>query len=99
MFAQPGGDGGDWVFIVAFCLWPFHIGRASGIMSAELVGYGASAIFAQSFLLLTLLVIAPFVFRSTRVPAFLKTLYLPVGYPLVMLGTNLIPAFLYDLFR
>jgi hypothetical protein len=84
------------MFIVAFSIWPFHISSALGIAdhALTLVGYGPAAVVAQCLSLLLLIGAAPFVLRSSRVRRWVKILYLPLGYPIVILATNLIPALL-----
>ena len=96
LFALAGlGDVPGWMFILAFSVWPFHISSALGITTTlTLVGYGPAAVICQSLMLLLLVVAAPFVFRSSRVRRWVKILYLPLGYPLITLATNLIPGFL-----
>ena len=96
LFALAGlGDVPGWMFILAFSIWPFHISSALGITTTmTLVGYGPVAVISQCLMLFLLLAAAPVVFRSSKIRFWLKTLYLPIGYPLVTLLTNLIPAFL-----
>jgi hypothetical protein len=89
LFAQM--DSPNWV-IVIFGLWPFHISSALGISRNDLVGYGSTAVIIQSALLLLLIAFAPVVSRSGKILRWLKVCYLFLGYPLVMLATNLIPA-------
>src|SRR6185369_15616262 len=96
MIALAGlGDLPAWMFIVAFSFWPFHISSALGITTTlTLVGYGTAAILCQSVMLSLLLAAAPFVFRSPRLRRWVKMFYLPLGYPIVTLATNLMPRFL-----
>jgi len=95
MFALAGlGDVPAWMFILAFSLWPFHISTALGITTTlTLHGYGVFAVSFQCLMLLLLLAAAPSVFRSSSMRRWLKILYLPVGYPIITLATNLIPTF------
>ena len=96
LFALAGlGDVPAWMFILAFSIWPFHISSALGVTTTmTLVGYGPAAVISQCLMLFLLLAAAPVVFRSSKIRFWFKTLYLPIGYPLVTLLTNLIPAFL-----
>ncbi|MDB6026539.1 MAG: hypothetical protein JWM68_2762 [Verrucomicrobiales bacterium] len=97
LFALAGlGDVPNFIFIMAFSFWPFHISTALGITGYDLRlgGFGTAAVVCQCFMLFLLIVAAPFVFRSQRIRGWVKVLYLLLGYPLVTVATNLIPAFL-----
>jgi|SRR4051812_40770379 hypothetical protein len=88
-------DTPDWILIVVFSIWPFHISTAIGVTTTlTLVGYGPIAVISQSGALLLLIAPTPFVLRSPKVGRWVKIVYLPLGYPLVTLATNLIPGFL-----
>ena len=94
MFALAGlGDVPALMLILALSLWPFHISSALGITTTlTLHGYGVFAVSLQCLMLLLLPAAAPSVFRSSSIRRWLKILYLPVGYPVITLATNLIPT-------
>jgi hypothetical protein len=96
MFAMMFGKIANWMIMELF-VWPFHIGNALGISTRlELAGYGPAAVTFQAVMLCLLAVGAPIVFCSTRFRRSVKLLYLPLGYGLITLLTNLIPAFFFE---
>jgi hypothetical protein len=88
------------MLIAIFCVWPLQISSALGIgTEITLVGYGPIAVATQILMLAVFLGVSPLVFRSPRIRGFIKTLYFPLGYPIVVLATNLGPAMLHDFLR
>jgi hypothetical protein len=97
LLAQSGiGDVPEVLLFLMLCLWPYHVSSALGITSyyMSLVGYGPMAVALQTTMLLLLFLSFVLIIRSPQPPRWFKRLFLPVGYPFVILVTNLIPGFL-----
>ena len=96
IFAQSGiGEVPEWIIMCGLCVWPFHIhGALTG--RGSLVGYGIPAVIAQIVILIGLFAAFAFLLRSPRIRWFIKALFLPVGYPLAMLVTNLLPGLIFS---
>src|SRR6266496_3229734 len=89
------GDMPNWMFLVMFCIWPFHVmNDLFHNPGLDLVGHGPAATAVQAILLFAFLGGSPFILRSRRVPRVVKWLYLPVGYPLLTFVTNLGPTWI-----
>ena len=95
LFAQAGiGDVPSWVLLFGLCIWPHHIAIASGVTDSSwtLVGYCPAAVVFQATMLILLLASSGFIFRSSKIPVWVKVAYLPVTYPIITFATNIVPT-------
>lgn len=88
------GDTPGWMLLFGVFLCPIHLGLAFGFLHQGWAsdGYGPAAALIQGMLLLLLFASFPFAIRLKEIPLWLRTAYLPVGYPFITFLTNLAPA-------
>jgi hypothetical protein len=92
IFAQAGFDdtGADWMLAVVLGIWPIHLHRALADNSA--IGNGDKAAAIQVLILVFMLLSVPMALRLRGVPPIAKRLALPLGYPLAMFASNVLPT-------
>jgi hypothetical protein len=87
------GDMPNWMIMGMLCLWPFHIYVAlTGQQYLALDGYGIGAVVLQGGALIALFAACPIAVASKDTHWGIKVLCLPIGYPLVVSVTNLLPS-------
>jgi hypothetical protein len=98
LFALAGlGDVPNWMWLLWFAVIPFHLCAPLMDSSLRLGGTGTLAAVFQGLSALGLGRAAMRAFRARERPWFFRYLLFPIGYPIVMLFTNLLPAILWRL--
>src|SRR5438552_15168707 len=98
LFALAGlGDVPNWMWLLWFSIVPFHVCAPLMDSSLRLGGTGILAAVFQGVSVLGLGWAAVRAFRARERPWFIRYLLFPIGYPVVMLATNLLPAILWRL--
>jgi hypothetical protein len=91
IFAQAGiGDVSVWGLLLTAALIPLHLYRA--ISGNTYIGHGGVAPIFQVLILAFCAVAILIVLRSEKTPRVVKGLAIPIGFPIAMLASNILPA-------